>query len=49
MSSPIEVLTGDDLPLLPQTAGAISSDWAACPCGPPDPVRCGPAHRDQVT
>ena len=28
--TPIEVLTGEYLPLLLQTAGAISADWAAC-------------------
>jgi IclR family pca regulon transcriptional regulator len=45
--TPLEVLTGDYLPLLLQTAGAISADWAACqaspqvsvpqPAGPPPP------------
>jgi IclR family pca regulon transcriptional regulator len=28
--TPLEVLTGEHLPLLLQTAGAISADWAAC-------------------
>ena len=28
--TPLEVLTGQHLPLLLQTAGAISADWAAC-------------------
>jgi IclR family transcriptional regulator, pca regulon regulatory protein len=28
--TPLEVLTGEHLPLLLQTAGAISSDWAVC-------------------
>jgi IclR family transcriptional regulator, pca regulon regulatory protein len=28
--TPLEVLTGEYLPLLLQTAGAISADWAAC-------------------
>jgi IclR family transcriptional regulator, pca regulon regulatory protein len=28
--TPVEVLTGEYLPLLLQTAGAISADWAAC-------------------
>jgi IclR family pca regulon transcriptional regulator len=32
--TPIEVLTGDYLPLLLQTAGAISADWAACQAVP---------------
>jgi len=27
--TPLEVLTGQHLPLLLQTAGAISADWAA--------------------
>jgi IclR family pca regulon transcriptional regulator len=30
----IEVLTGEYLPLLLQTAGAISADWAACQAAP---------------
>ena len=33
-SSPVEVLTGEYLPLLLQTAGAISADWAACQAAP---------------
>jgi IclR family pca regulon transcriptional regulator len=32
--TPVEVLTGEYLPLLLRTAGAISADWAACQ-GPP--------------
>jgi len=28
--TPVEVLTGEYLPWLLQTAGAISADWAAC-------------------
>jgi IclR family transcriptional regulator, pca regulon regulatory protein len=32
--TPIEVLTGEYLPLLLQTAGAISADWAACHAAP---------------
>jgi IclR family transcriptional regulator, pca regulon regulatory protein len=32
--TPIEVLTGEYLPLLLQTAGAISADWAACQAVP---------------
>lgn len=32
--TPLEVLTGDYLPLLLQTAGAISADWAACQASP---------------
>ena len=30
----IEMLTGEYLPLLLQTAGAISADWAACQAAP---------------
>jgi IclR family transcriptional regulator, pca regulon regulatory protein len=32
--TPIEVLTGEYLPLLLATAGAISADWAACHAAP---------------
>jgi IclR family pca regulon transcriptional regulator len=32
--TPVEVLTGEYLPLLLQTAGAISADWAACHAAP---------------
>jgi IclR family transcriptional regulator, pca regulon regulatory protein len=32
--TPIEVLIGEYLPLLLQTAGAISADWAACQAAP---------------
>jgi IclR family pca regulon transcriptional regulator len=32
--TPLEVLTGEYLPLLLQTAGAISADWAACQATP---------------
>jgi IclR family pca regulon transcriptional regulator len=32
--TPMEVLTGEYLPLLLQTAGAISADWAACQAAP---------------
>jgi IclR family pca regulon transcriptional regulator len=32
--TPVEVLTGDYLPLLLQAAGAISADWAACQAAP---------------
>jgi IclR family transcriptional regulator, pca regulon regulatory protein len=32
--TPVEVLTGQYLPLLLQTAGAISADWAACQSAP---------------
>ncbi|HEV2253238.1 MAG TPA: IclR family transcriptional regulator C-terminal domain-containing protein [Streptosporangiaceae bacterium] len=32
--TPIEVLTGEYLPLLLQTASAISADWAACQAAP---------------
>ncbi|HEY1325189.1 MAG TPA: IclR family transcriptional regulator C-terminal domain-containing protein [Streptosporangiaceae bacterium] len=32
--TPVDVLTGEYLPLLLQTAGAISADWAACHAAP---------------
>jgi IclR family transcriptional regulator, pca regulon regulatory protein len=32
--TPVEVLTGEHLPLLLQAAGAISADWAACQAAP---------------
>jgi IclR family pca regulon transcriptional regulator len=32
--TPLEVLTGEYLPMLLQTAGAISADWAACHAAP---------------
>ena len=32
--TPVEVLTGEYLPLLLQTAGAVSADWAACQAAP---------------
>jgi IclR family transcriptional regulator, pca regulon regulatory protein len=32
--TPVQVLTGQYLPLLLQTAGAISADWAACQAAP---------------
>jgi IclR family pca regulon transcriptional regulator len=32
--TPMDVLTGTHLPLLLQTAGAISADWAACQAAP---------------
>jgi IclR family pca regulon transcriptional regulator len=32
--TPVEVLTGEYLPLLLQAAGAISADWAACQAAP---------------
>ena len=32
--TPVEMLTGEYLPLLLQTAGAISADWAACQAAP---------------
>ncbi len=32
--TPVELLTGEYLPLLLQTAGAISADWAACHAAP---------------
>ncbi len=36
--TPLEVLTGEHLPLLLQTAGAISADWAACQEAPQETV-----------
>ena len=45
--TPVEVLTGEYLPLLLQTAGAISADWAACQAAPqitvPQPATPQPA------
>jgi IclR family transcriptional regulator, pca regulon regulatory protein len=44
--TPVEVLTGQYLPLLLQTAGAISADWAACQAAPQitvQPTRQGQA------
>jgi IclR family pca regulon transcriptional regulator len=32
--TPVDILTGDYLPLLLQTAGAISADWASCQAAP---------------
>ena len=32
--TPVEILTGEYLPLLLQTAGAVSADWAACQSAP---------------
>jgi len=32
--TPVEVLTGEYLPLLLQAAGAVSADWAACQAAP---------------
>src|SRR6266516_3215259 len=36
--TPREVLTGEHLPLLLQTAGAISADWAACQEAPQETI-----------
>jgi IclR family pca regulon transcriptional regulator len=45
--TPVDVLTGEHLPLLLQTAGAISADWAACQAAPqitvPQPTTPQPA------
>jgi IclR family pca regulon transcriptional regulator len=41
--TPVEVLTGEYLPLLLQTAGAISADWAACQAPPQITVPQGQA------
>ncbi len=46
--TPMDVLTGEYLPLLLQAAGAVSADWAACQAAPhldiasSQPVREGP-------
>ena len=32
--TPVEILTGEYLPWLLQTAGAVSADWAACQSAP---------------
>ena len=37
--TPVEVLTGEYLPILLQTAGAISADWAACQSVPQRTVK----------
>ena len=48
--TPMDVLTGEYLPLLLQTAGAISADWAACHAAPclditaAEPARPGQAE-----
>jgi len=39
--TPVEQLTGEYLPLLLQTAGAISADWAACQAAPAVTVQRG--------
>lgn len=39
--TPVEVLMGEYLPLLLQTAGAISADWAACHAAPQVTVASG--------
>ncbi len=39
--TPVEVLTGQYLPLLLKTAGAISADWAACQSAPQATVALG--------
>jgi IclR family transcriptional regulator, pca regulon regulatory protein len=41
--TPVDVLTGQYLPLLLQTAGAISADWAACQAAPQITVPLGQA------
>jgi IclR family pca regulon transcriptional regulator len=41
--TPVEVLTGEYLPLLLQAAGAISADWAACQAPPQVTVRAARA------
>jgi IclR family pca regulon transcriptional regulator len=46
--TPVDVLTGEYLPLLLQTAGAISADWARCQSAPqltvPPPTTRTPVH-----
>lgn len=44
--TPIEVLTGEYLPLLLQAAGAISADWAACQAAPLVTVPATPGRPD---
>jgi IclR family transcriptional regulator, pca regulon regulatory protein len=44
--TPVEVLTGQYLPLLLQTAGTISADWAACQSAPQITVQ--PARRGRA-
>jgi IclR family pca regulon transcriptional regulator len=39
--TPVEVLTGEYLPMLLQTAGSISADWAACQVAPQVTVPAG--------
>jgi IclR family pca regulon transcriptional regulator len=39
--TPVEVLTGEYLPMLLQTAGSISADWAACQAAPQVTVPAG--------
>jgi IclR family pca regulon transcriptional regulator len=50
--TPVEVLTGEYLPLLLQAAGAISADWAACQVAPqvtvPQPATPRPAPQPAV-
>jgi IclR family pca regulon transcriptional regulator len=43
--TPVEVLTGQYLPLLLATAGAISADWAACQAAPAVTLPLGPDQR----
>jgi IclR family pca regulon transcriptional regulator len=47
--TPVEVLTGDYLPLLLSTAAAISADWAACQAAPHIMVGQEPAPPFSVT
>ena len=44
--TPVEVLTGEYLPMLLQTAGAVSADWAACQVAPQ--VTVTPGSRTSV-
>ncbi len=47
--TPVGVLTGDYLPLLLQTAGAISADWAACQAVPQVTVTAAARSRSAVS
>jgi hypothetical protein len=48
--TPVEVLTGEYLPMLLQTAGAISADWAASQLAPDATVaQPGPATLTMAT
>jgi IclR family transcriptional regulator, pca regulon regulatory protein len=46
--TPVEILTGEHLPLLLAAAGAISADWAACQSAPQVTVRSATRRRSSV-